>query len=100
MALYLSPLVDVNEIDLSTTIPAVATSIGVLVLRNTWKGPELKRQLINNIDELIEVFGTGDGSDPQPGVGYVDMVSNLVRRPQYYEGRKVFNESCIGVYLC
>jgi hypothetical protein len=57
MTMYLSPLVDVNEIDLTTTIPAVATSIGVHVLKNTWKGPELKIQLINNIDELIEVFG-------------------------------------------
>ena len=30
MALYLSPLVDINEVDISTTIPSVATSIGVL----------------------------------------------------------------------
>ena len=37
MAFYLSPLVDVNEIDLTTTIPAVATSIAVTVLRNTYK---------------------------------------------------------------
>ena len=37
MTMYLSPLVDVNEIDLTTTIPAVATSIGVIVLRDTWK---------------------------------------------------------------
>jgi len=57
MTLYLSPLVDVKEIDLSTTIPAVATSIGVHVLRDTWKGPELKTQLINSVDELIETFG-------------------------------------------
>jgi hypothetical protein len=35
MAFYLSPIVDINEIDLSTTIPAVATSIGVIVLRDT-----------------------------------------------------------------
>jgi len=57
MALYLSPLVDVNEVDLTTTIPAVATSIGVIVLRDTWKGPEAKVQLVNNVDELIETFG-------------------------------------------
>ncbi|MDX1283378.1 MAG: T9SS type A sorting domain-containing protein [Draconibacterium sp.] len=43
--------------------------------------------------ELIEVFGTGDGSDPQPGVGYVDMVSNLIRKPQFTTGRTIFNES-------
>ena len=57
MAFYLSPLVDVNEIDLSTTIPAVATSIAVTVLRDTWKGDELKRTLITTRDELIENFG-------------------------------------------
>lgn len=57
MAFYLSPLVDVNEIDLTTTIPAVATSIGVIVLRSTYKGPELKTQLITTKEELIDIFG-------------------------------------------
>jgi len=57
MAFYLSPVVDVNEIDLTTTIPAVATSIAVIALRDTWKGPELKQQLITNRDDLVEVFG-------------------------------------------
>jgi len=57
MALYLSPLVDINEIDLTTTIPAVATSIGAIVLRNTWKGPEKKQTLVTTVDELIETFG-------------------------------------------
>ena len=63
MPMYLSPLVDVKEIDLSTTIPAVATSIGVLILRDTWKGPELKVQLVNSIDELIERFGRPEDAD-------------------------------------
>lgn len=57
MAFYLSPLVDVNEIDLTTTIPAVATSIAVTVLRSAYKGPELKQQLITDKDELIDTFG-------------------------------------------
>lgn len=57
MALYLSPLVDVNEIDLTTTIPAVATSIGAIVLQNTWKGPEKKQTLVTTVDELTENFG-------------------------------------------
>ncbi len=80
MAMYLSPLVDVNEIDLTTTIPAVATSIGVHVLRNTWKGPELKVQLINNIDELTEVFGIPmDDSyeDILAGAGFLQYGENL-----------------------
>lgn len=57
MAFYLSPLVDVNEIDLTTTIPAVATSIGVSILRQTYKGPELKTQLISSENELVDKFG-------------------------------------------
>ena len=57
MAFYLSPLVDVNEIDLTTTIPAVATSIAVTVLRNTYKGPERKKQLITSTNDLISIFG-------------------------------------------
>jgi len=57
MALYLSPLVAVKEIDLTTTIPAVATSIAVTALRNTYKGPELKKQFVSTVDELIELFG-------------------------------------------
>jgi len=57
MAYYLSPLVDIKEIDLSTTIPAVATSIGVELLRNTYKGPEQKKEFVSSEDELIRVFG-------------------------------------------
>jgi hypothetical protein len=57
MAYYLSPLVDVKEIDLSTTIPAVATSIAVEILRNTYKGPEQKKEFVSSEDELIRVFG-------------------------------------------
>ena len=57
MALYLSPLVDVKEVDLTTTIPAVATSIAVAVIRESYKGPELKRTLVTNVDELIDQFG-------------------------------------------
>jgi len=87
MTMYLSPLVDVNEIDLTTTIPAVATSIGVLILRDTWKGPELKTQLINNIDELIETFGIPEEAvtgvrgqsyeDIIAGAGFLQYGSNL-----------------------
>lgn len=77
MAMYLSPLVSVNEIDLTTTIPAVATSIGVHVLRDTWKGPELKQQLINNIDELIETFGMPEeaNTDEYHGQSYEDILA-------------------------
>lgn len=57
MGFYVSPIVDINEVDLSTTIPAVGTSIAATVLRNTYKGPERKRTLITDIDSLINTFG-------------------------------------------
>jgi len=82
MAMYLSPLVDVNEIDLTTTIPAVATSIGVITLRDTWKGPELKTQLVNDIDELVDIFGRPEealsvaaGGFSKRGQSYEDIMA-------------------------
>ena len=80
MGFYLSPLVDVNEIDLSTTIPAVATNIAVTVLRRTWKGPELKTQFIGNVDELIQVFGeptSGSYKDILSATGYLQHGDKL-----------------------
>jgi phage tail sheath protein FI len=71
MAFYLSPLVDVNEIDLTTTIPAVSTSTAALVLRKTWKGPELKKQLITNLEDLLGVFGEPNSNN------YKDMLSAM-----------------------
>jgi len=57
MASYISPLVDIQEYDATTTIPAVSTSVGVIILRDTYKGPELKKQFISSINDLITVFG-------------------------------------------
>lgn len=57
MPTFISPRVNVQEIDLSTTIPAVATSIAVLVLRSTYKGPEMTQEYITNENQLIEKFG-------------------------------------------
>lgn len=69
MAFYLSPLVDVNEIDLSTTIPAVATSIGVIALRDTYKGQEGKQIFITDESDLIREFGEPTDSS------YEDLLS-------------------------
>lgn len=80
MALYLSPLVDINEVDLSTTIPAVATSIGVAIIRDPYKGPELKRQLITSVDELIDTFGeptSGSYKDILAATGYLKYGNKL-----------------------
>lgn len=80
MALYLSPLVDINEVDLSTTIPAVATSIAAIAIRDPYKGPELKRRLITTIDELIDTFGeptSGSYQDILAATGYLKYGNKL-----------------------
>jgi len=80
MALYLSPLVDIREVDLSTTIPSVATSIGVLVIRDPYKGPELTPQLITSIDELIDVYGeptSGSYKDIMAATGFLKYGNKL-----------------------
>jgi len=71
MGFFLSPVVNVQEIDLSVTIPSVATSIGVLIARDTYKGPELKQTLVTITDELNAAFG-----DPTTSANcYKDMLS-------------------------
>jgi len=71
MAFYLSPMVDVKETDLSLTIPAVATSIGVIILRDTYRGPELKQTFLSSEDDLIMMFGEPTSV---PGC-YMDMLA-------------------------
>lgn len=67
----LSPGVAVREIDLSTTIPAVATSIAVNVIRKSYKGPEYEQYLVTNTDELIETFGIPTDES------YLDLLSSV-----------------------
>lgn len=58
MAFYMSPIVDVKEIDLSASIvPNVSSSIAVIILRDTYKGPENKKTFISDSAALISTFG-------------------------------------------
>jgi phage tail sheath protein FI len=56
MGFQLSPGVQVKEIDLSTSIPAVATSLGATVGRFTW-GPAFEPYLCTSEADLVAVFG-------------------------------------------
>lgn len=71
MGFYLSPLVDIKEIDLTTTIQAVSTNIGCIVVRNPFKGPEMKRTLIANDNILFDTYG----KPTEQVSNYVDMLS-------------------------
>ena len=61
MPFQVSPGVNVSEIDLTTIVPAVSTSIGVIAGRFNW-GPISKRVLVNNEDVLVANFGKPDNN--------------------------------------
>jgi len=56
MPFSLSPSVIVQEVDLTTSVPAVATSIGAIVGDFEW-GPVNERRIISSEDNLVEIFG-------------------------------------------
>lgn len=56
MAFQLSPSVDINERDLTTTVPSVSTSIGALVGQFAW-GPVNEIRNIYSENRLLERFG-------------------------------------------
>ena len=55
MAIQLSPGVNVSEIDLTTTVPGVATSIGAIAGSFQW-GPVLEVRTISSEVDLIDTF--------------------------------------------
>lgn len=61
MPFQVSPGVNVSEIDLTTIVPAVSTSIGVIAGRFNW-GPVEKRVLVSNEDVLAANFGKPDSN--------------------------------------
>lgn len=56
MAFQVSPGVNVSEIDLTTVVPGVATTVGALAGVFRW-GPVGERVLIDSENKLIDVFG-------------------------------------------
>lgn len=80
MAFYLSPGVFVRELDLTTTIPAVATNISVLVVKDSYKGEEYKQHFVTNDDQLINTVGKPTErsyKDILAGVGFLKYGSML-----------------------
>ena len=56
MAVQLSPGVNVTEIDLTTIVPAVSTSVGAIAGLFRW-GPVGERVLLDTEDRLLARFG-------------------------------------------
>ena len=61
MAFQLSPGINVSEIDLSTTVPAVGTTEGAFVGNFVW-GPANKIVNVSNEIELVRLFGNPDSN--------------------------------------
>ena len=64
MAFLVSPGVQVNEVDLTNVVPAVATSIGAIAGAFE-KGPVSTIVNISSEEELVEIFGKPQGSSNQ-----------------------------------
>lgn len=56
MAFQLSPGVDISEVDLTTVVPSVATTVGGIAGNFAW-GPVDEITIINNENQLAEKFG-------------------------------------------
>ena len=56
MGFLVSPGVQVNEVDLTNVVPAVATSIGAIA-GAFQKGPVSSVVNISSEEELVEIFG-------------------------------------------
>ena len=56
MPFQVSPGINVSEIDLTTVVPNVATSIGAIGGGFQW-GPVLERTRITTENSLVDVFG-------------------------------------------
>ena len=63
MAFQISPGVNVSEIDLTTIVPAVATTTGAIAMHSIW-GPSNTRVLVDSEDTLVnQFFVTGPNSN-------------------------------------
>jgi len=64
MAFQVSPGVNVSEVDLTTVVPAVSTSVGAVAGVFKW-GPVGKRTLISSETELVAQFGKPTNHNPE-----------------------------------
>jgi len=74
MALQVSPGVNVSEIDLTTIVPAVATSAAGLAGQFRW-GPVEERVLVTNEEELVSNFQKPNANNAQDFFAAADFLS-------------------------
>lgn len=64
MAFQVSPGVNVSEIDLTTIVPGVSTTVGAFAGVFNW-GPVGERVLIDSENKLVELFGRPTSANPE-----------------------------------
>jgi phage tail sheath protein FI len=64
MAFQVSPGVNVSEIDLTTSVPGVSTTVGAVAGVFRW-GPVGERVLIDSENKLVETFGSPTSYNPE-----------------------------------
>lgn len=74
MAFQLSPGVNVTEIDLTTVVPAVATSTGAIAGIFNW-GPVNERVLIDTENKLASIFGRPSNNNAETWFTAADFLS-------------------------
>ena len=80
MAFQVSPGINVSEIDLTTVVPNVATSIGAIAGGFQW-GPVMERTSITNENDLVKVFGKPDDITSEwfhTAANYLAYSNNLI----------------------
>ena len=104
MAFQVSPGINVSEIDLTTVVPNVATSIGATAGTFQW-GPVMERTSITNENDLVRVFG--EPNDDTFGsflsaANYLSYSNNLLVVRVVAESAKnsqTLNDSTLGTVL-
>jgi hypothetical protein len=80
MAFQVSPGINVSEINLTTVVPNVATSIGAIAGGFQW-GPVLERTSITTENDLVKVFGKPDDDTAEwflTAANYLAYSNNLL----------------------
>ena len=62
MAFQISPGVNISEIDLTTIVPSISTTVGAIAGHFHW-GPVEKVALITTEDQLVSTFGVPDANN-------------------------------------
>jgi len=103
MPFQVSPGINISEIDLTTVVPNVATSIGAIAGSFQW-GPVLERTSITSENDLVNTFGKPNDDTAEyflTAANYLSYSNNLVvvRTVQSGATNAVVGDSSVGTAI-